>query len=113
MSKASVGETLRMYAVGLGGTRPSVPAGSVTPERAPVTLDQFTMQYSYAIDPTVSSSSPISPGVPPRITFAGLAPGQIGVYQVNFTVPAPPPNARSCFPLNGGPPTSPDGTNLD
>ncbi len=111
-AKASVGEMLSMYAVGLGGTRPAVPAGTLTPEPAPVTLQQFMMQYSYAIDPSASSSSPISPGVPAQISFTGLAPGQIGVYQVNFTVPAPPSNARSCDPLNQDGTTNPDGTNL-
>ena len=66
------GDHLIIYASGLGPTDPPVDAGSVSPTPAAVVL----------LKPVVTLG-----GVTCPVTFAGLTPGQIGVYQINVNVP--------------------------
>jgi uncharacterized protein (TIGR03437 family) len=79
LKPAKPGETIVMYLTGLGATNPPVATGAqasfafLTPVTTPVTV-------------SVDSSPAITPA------FAGLTPGGIGLYQVNFQVP---PNART------------------
>jgi uncharacterized protein (TIGR03437 family) len=67
-------DSLTIYAAGLGATSPAVPAGTVSPSN-PLALA--------VAQPTVTLS-----GVGLPLVFAGLAPGQIGVYQISVTVPS-------------------------
>ncbi len=70
---AQAGEAIEIYSSGLGPTNPFVPAGTPAPARPPaVTLAQ----------PEVTIS-----GRAARVIFSGLAPGFVGVYQVNAIVP--------------------------
>jgi uncharacterized protein (TIGR03437 family) len=70
-------DSLTIYAAGLGLTAPVVPAGTVSPSgSAAVAVAQ----------PTVTLN-----GVGLPLVFAGLAPGQIGVYQISVTVPSSVP----------------------
>jgi uncharacterized protein (TIGR03437 family) len=72
-SPAHVGDTITAYGVGLGATNPVVATGVLSPSNPlAVTLAQ----------PTVTVG-----GIAATVTFSGLAPGYIGLYQVNFTVP--------------------------
>jgi len=66
------GDRLIIYASGLGPTDPAVAAGSVSPSPAAVVL----------LKPVVTLG-----GVTCPVTFAGLTPGQIGVYQIDVNVP--------------------------
>jgi uncharacterized protein (TIGR03437 family) len=66
------GDHLIIYASGLGPTDPVVAAGSVSPSPAAVVL----------LKPVVTLG-----GVTCPVTFAGLTPGQIGVYQIDVNVP--------------------------
>ena len=67
------GDTITIFATGLGRTSPNIDAGLPAPSNpTPAAL----------IPPTVSLG-----GVQLSVTFAGLAPGQIGVYQINAVVP--------------------------
>ncbi len=93
---AVAGETLVMYAVGLGATDPAVPAGTPAPLPAPLAIGQFSMQFSYngGVPVLPSSGSPI---LQSPITFVGMTPTAVGLYQVNFVVPAPPANTSSCL----------------
>lgn len=102
---ATAGETLVMYAVGLGATNPEVPAGGATPSPAPVATGQFSMQFAYTVGPPVMPSSAVSPVLQSSISFVGMTPTAVGLYQVNFTVPASPANSSSCL-------QTPDQTNL-
>jgi len=70
-------DTLNIYAAGLGLTSPVVPAGTVSPSNALATA---------VAQPTVTLGGF---GLP--VTFAGLAGGQIGVYQISVTVPSSVP----------------------
>jgi uncharacterized protein (TIGR03437 family) len=67
------GDHLIIYATGLGPTDPAVDAGVVSPSN-PAAL--------VLTKPVVTLS-----GVSCPVTFAGLTPGQIGVYQIDVNVP--------------------------
>lgn len=68
------GEGLILYLVGMGATNPAVNAGAPGPTAEP--LARVTIQ------PTVTIG-----GRTAAISFAGLAPGGIGNYQINCVVP--------------------------
>ena len=65
-------DTLTIYLSGMGNTSPAVPAGTPSP------ADPLP---SVSIAPTVTLG-----GVQLPVSFAGLTPGEIGVYQVNVSV---------------------------
>ncbi len=67
-------DSLNIYAAGLGQTSPVVPAGAVSPSNPLAAALQ---------QPKVTLN-----GVGLPVTFAGLASGQIGVYQISVTVPS-------------------------
>jgi uncharacterized protein (TIGR03437 family) len=67
-------DSLNIFAAGLGQTSPTVAAGTVSPANPLATA---------VLVPTVTLG-----GVGLPVTFAGLAPGQIGVYQISVTVPS-------------------------
>lgn len=74
---AHPGEVLVMYLVGMGATNPSTPTG----QQATGPLEPAVVQPTVTVD-----------GQTAAVSFAGLTPGGIGLYQINFQVP---PNARS------------------
>jgi uncharacterized protein (TIGR03437 family) len=67
------GDTLVIYTTGLGKTTPEVPAGRPAPSE-PLSTPLIDVKVTLA-------------GVELPIAFAGLTPGQIGVYQINVVVP--------------------------
>jgi uncharacterized protein (TIGR03437 family) len=69
---AQPGDMLVAFAVGLGPTTPATPTGT-----APSTANQ-----------TASTVTMTVGGLPAKIAYAGVAPGNVGLYQINFTVPA-------------------------
>jgi len=71
---AQIGETVQAFLAGLGDTLPELMDGNPAP------TDSFT-RTSNAIAADVT-------GVPATVTFAGLAPGFVGLYQVNVTIPS-------------------------
>jgi large repetitive protein len=72
-SPAAPGEYLVMYLVGMGPTNPAVKSGAETP----------TAPLSYVTEqPTVTVGSQTS-----TVLFAGLTPGFVGLYQIDFQVP--------------------------
>lgn len=71
------GDSLTIFAAGLGLTSPVVAAGAVSPTNPPAVA---------VVQPTVTLN-----GVGLPVTFAGLAPGQIGVFQITVTVPTDVP----------------------
>jgi uncharacterized protein (TIGR03437 family) len=97
-SEAEPGETLVMYAYGLGQVSPpGVIAGAASPAPAATATETFQMGFSYL--PNASPSLPTVPRgalplAPPP--FVGLTPGQVGLYQINFVVPPAPDGTQSC-----------------
>jgi uncharacterized protein (TIGR03437 family) len=70
---ATAGEAIEIYASGLGSTTPVVPAGTAAPADPPART---------SVIPTVNIG-----GKAAQVLFSGLAPGLVGVYQVNVIVP--------------------------
>jgi uncharacterized protein (TIGR03437 family) len=67
---AKAGETIALFATGLGNTNPAFPSGQV-----------ITASANLATPATVTIG-----GLPATVSFAGLT--STGLYQVNVTVPA-------------------------
>jgi len=67
------GDTITIYGTGIGDTLPAVEAGVPAPS-----------------DPLAAALIPATVtlgGVPLNIRYTGLAPGWVGVYQINASVP--------------------------
>jgi uncharacterized protein (TIGR03437 family) len=79
------GDVLTIYATGLGRTSPSVETGTPAPSEP---------LAAAIISPQVTIG-----GVPAEVQFAGLTPGQVGVYQINVRVNDRAPLGLS-IPLN-------------
>jgi uncharacterized protein (TIGR03437 family) len=70
---AQRGSYITVYGIGLGAVAPSAVAGQVPPA-SPLSL---------VVNPVAASIG----GVPATVSFAGLAPGYAGLYQINILVP--------------------------
>jgi uncharacterized protein (TIGR03437 family) len=71
------GDVITIYATGLGSTSPPVDAGFAAPSNP------------LAVTTTVPDVR--LGGVPLAVSYAGLAPGEVGVYQINARAPARAP----------------------
>ena len=81
-SPASRGEWLVLYANGLGPVNPSVASGAA-PSGISVTVNPVSVSVG---------------GIDAEVYYAGLAPGYVGLYQINFRVPPTAP-AGAAIPL--------------
>jgi uncharacterized protein (TIGR03437 family) len=72
---ASIGETIVIYCTGLGSVTPKVKEGSTPPSAPPLstTDNQVTV--------TIGDK-------PAAVSFSGLTPGSVGLYQINAVVPS-------------------------
>lgn len=73
----SAGQTVFLYATGLGLTNPPVATGAGGSAQEPFSRLPYL--------PTVMVGER-----PAEVTFAGMAPGLVGVYQLNFVMPSQP-----------------------
>jgi uncharacterized protein (TIGR03437 family) len=71
---AKPGEFLVIYLTGMGPTNPNVPSGAAAPSSEP--LARVTLQPTVTVD-----------GQSAIVAYAGLTPGAVGLYQINFQVP--------------------------
>ena len=69
--RAKPGDTITFYGVGFGSVVPDVPAGQIVRQANPL---QLPFEISFA-------------GTPAIVQYAGLAPGYVGLYQINVAVP--------------------------
>lgn len=79
---AKVGDTLVIYALGLGPTAPSVASGVGSPAAEP--FARVSVPTKVVLSLGLSKTSVDA-------AFAGLTPNFVGLYQVNFVVPADAP----------------------
>ena len=73
-SPAKIGETVQIFLTGLGPVSPAVAAGAAAPSAEP--FARVTNMPNVYID-----------NQPATVTYAGLAPGLGGLYQLNVTIP--------------------------
>jgi len=76
---AQPGEFLIIFGSGLGAVQPSVPSGQPAPGGEPLAR-------------TVSEPVVNIAGIPASVVYSGLAPGFVGLYQVNVQVPMGAPS---------------------
>jgi len=93
---ANIGDSLIIYAIGLGDTNPSVATGAGAPSQP---LAQVTGT------PTVNFGGGIG-GVVVRPDFVGLSPTAAGLYQVNERIPVGTPKGNVNLTLAFGYSTS-------
>ena len=70
-SRARPGDSITMYGIGFGLVNPNIPAGQIVQQTSAL---QSAFQVFFS-------------GVPATVTYAGLTPGFVGLYQFNVTVP--------------------------
>ncbi len=94
-TEARPGEVITMYAYGLGAVSPAVQEGATSPVPAATVTGPVYLQFDYR--PNASPSMP-TVGSPMTTTpiFVGLTPTEVGLYQVNFTVPPAPAGTPAC-----------------
>ena len=70
----TLAEFLVIFCTGLGSVQPEVQSGQIAPSTDPLAETLNTSLVNIA-------------GIPADVTFSGLAPGFVGLYQVNVEVP--------------------------
>jgi len=85
--QAKPGETILVYGIGFGSVTPSIPAGQIAQQSNTVSLPLQVMFGS----------------TPATLSYDGLAPNYVGLYQFNVVVPNVPDNdlVPFSFTLNG------------
>jgi uncharacterized protein (TIGR03437 family) len=87
-SPAKPGESLVLYASGLGVTNPAVASGAASPS-SPLAVPQAMPTLLIGAESAL-------------IRFVGLTPGLVGLYQINMTVPPDVPNGDLPLVLSQG-----------
>jgi len=87
--RANVGDSITIYGIGFGPVTPNISAGQIETQ-----LNQLQNSFTVTIG-----------GVPAQVTYAGLTPSIVGLYQFNITVPNVPASDTTpfVFTLNGTP----------
>ena len=84
---AAVGEFISIYCTGLGAVNPPVPSGAPPPTPPSQTVEPVQVFVA---------------GTPAQVTYAGLAPGFAGLYQVNAQIPAGTPPGDQILQITAG-----------
>jgi uncharacterized protein (TIGR03437 family) len=87
---AKPGETIVIYGIGFGPVVPDTPAGQIAPASSRLAEP---LQVLFGQTP------------PQQVSYAGLAPGYVGLYQFNLVVPQVPDDdlVPLTFTLGGAP----------
>ena len=97
-SPALPGETVVIYAYGLGQTNPTPKTGEASPTSAATLASPVYLRFDFTSNampspPFVNRASAMPSPTP---IFAGLTPGQVGLYQINVTIPSTIPAVDKC-----------------
>ena len=87
------GDTIVIYAVGLGPTTPPVASGTASPGGPTLAEVPGTTQVCFGIN------TPFHPALCATPFFTGLTPGFVALYQINVTVPASVTSANNTMSL--------------
>ena len=98
-SPAKAGETVVIYAFGLGQTSPAVKTGEASPMPAASVFSGVSIQFDFR--PNAGPSRPyINPLIMAPVVFGpvfvGLTPQQVGLYQINLRIPDNLPPLQPC-----------------
>jgi uncharacterized protein (TIGR03437 family) len=88
---AQPGEDVVIWAFGLGQTKPTPKTGEASPTPA-AAYSPLYLQFDFRANVKPSPPSINRPAATPSPspTFVGLTPGQVGLYQINVTIPSIP-----------------------
>ena len=97
-SPALPGEAVVIYAFGLGQTSQTPNTGQASPTPAATLSSPLYLRFDFTSNAMpsppffnrVSATPPLTP------IFAGLTPGQVGLYQINVTIPNTIPAVDQC-----------------
>jgi uncharacterized protein (TIGR03437 family) len=98
---ANPGEELTAWTTGLGATNPPATTGHVSTKPLP-TAQTLGINFNYTVNALATKPRPAfvpAPTLAPA--YSGLAPGFLGLYQINFVVPPGPSNGISQCALPG------------
>lgn len=87
-----VGDTIVIYAIGLGPTSPPVPSGTASPA-SPLADVPGTTQVCFGVETPFEQAPCATP------FFVGLTPNFVGLYQINVTVPSGVQSGNSTMSL--------------
>jgi uncharacterized protein (TIGR03437 family) len=76
-----IGDTIVIYALGLGPTSPPVPSGTASPSSS-LAVVQGTTKVCFGVETPFFQAPCATP------LFVGLTPNFVGLYQVNVTIPS-------------------------
>jgi uncharacterized protein (TIGR03437 family) len=91
---AKPGETIVVYADGLGRTDPLVPTGTAVSAPTP-TIAKFPIAVSFRKEGP-GAITMISTGQMLDPVYSGLTPNSVGLYQINIVAPTPPAHTYDC-----------------
>ena len=97
-SPAHAGEEVVIWAYGLGQTSPVAKTGNRSPSPAVTVSSPTYVEFDFRVNampspPFIDRTAMPQPSGP---TFVGLAPGQVGLYQINLRIPNSIPSVDSC-----------------
>jgi len=95
---AAGGETLIAYATGLGQTNPPLATGVPAAQASPA-LSTFNLDFNYRPNALATQPATVYPPMNPPL-YAGSTQGFMGLYQINFNVPATPVGLQPCSNLD-------------
>jgi uncharacterized protein (TIGR03437 family) len=81
-SPVKAGDTIVIYALGLGPTSPSVPSGTASPATPPLAVVQGSTQVCFGVETPFFQAPCATP------LFVGLTPNFVGLYQINVIIPS-------------------------
>ena len=102
---AQPGEEIVIWAFGLGPTTPTPRTGGASPTPAAASSSLLYLRFDFRLNagPSRPYVNPliVAPVPTPVPIFAGLTPGQIGLYQINVRIPSTVPTMAKCGAICG------------